>query len=267
MIKTEFPLFFSKNIINPNQDEFIVTTHGDIIFWCLDGNKQTKWVGAYEDNTLDETIEIHFKNVDGYDEPRTFDTLMLFGMNLKKYKIQYQNWLGSVWGDWETITETINTVNSDENKIVTFDSINAWRIKIFIEETFPADSYKTIRDFILCEEKFICTMPMDNYQINNKSNIINQRVYSGALQKIKCYDKYAAKIGFKQISQTERDLLKLIYDEDTNFIFIPEPYDQSENDYKLSDYYLVKIVSKWNEQYYCPIKGVGYNVDINIEEV
>ena len=62
MIKTEFPLFFSKNIINSEQDEFILTTNGDIINWCLDYNKNTKWSGYYKDDTLDETIEIHFKN-------------------------------------------------------------------------------------------------------------------------------------------------------------------------------------------------------------
>jgi hypothetical protein len=267
MTKTEFPLFFSKNIINSEQDEFILTTNGDIVDWCLDYNKNTKWIGEYTSDALDEIIEIHFKNSDGYNEPRTFDALMLFEMNLKAYKIQYQNWLGSVWGNWTDITETIETINSEKNKIVTFNSINAWRVKIFMDSTFPADNHKTIRDFILCEEKFICTMPMDIYNVKNNAKIINQRMYNGAGYGIKSYDKYAAKIGFKQISEIERNKLKEIYDKYNNFIWIPEPYDQNEDDYKLSDFYLVKWLSPWNEKYFTVIKGAGYNIDINYEEI
>lgn len=267
MTKTEFPLYFSKNIINLKQDEFTLTTNGDIFNWCLNYDKNTKWVSYYADDLISEVIEIYFKNVDGYNEPRTFDTLMLFEMNLKEYKIQYQNWLGSSWGNWMDIVESVETVNSEKNKIVTFGSIMAWRVKIIMNSTFPANINKTIRDFILCEEKFECTMPMDVYNIKNKVNIINQRMYDGTGYKIKNYDKYAAKVGFKQISKAERDKLKEIYDEYSNFIWIPEPYNQNNDDYKLSEFYLVKWVGAWNEKYFCNIKGVGYSVDINYEEI
>ena len=157
--------------------------------------------------------------------------------------------------------------NSDENLIISVTTTLYWRVRLVMDKTIIVDDEKRIGQFIITTVIYELPEPMFVYNIKDVRGSNMYRLYDGAAVKIVRYDKYAANIEFRQISKTVRDELKDVYKQHKSFLWIPEPYDENGDDYKLEEFYLVHWVKPYEERYFTVVKSVGYNVMMQGEEV
>ena len=136
-----------------------------------------------------------------------------------------------------------------------------------MSETMIVDEEKEIAQLIVTSLLWEATMPMYKFDIKHQSKNNIQRLYNGKGQMINLYDKWASAVAFSQISQAERNSLKAIYDLKTAFIIILEPYDYNGNYDKPEELYRVLWTSPWEQKYTTTIKGNGYNIPAQLEEV
>lgn len=262
---SEFPQFYDVNFIKKDQDDITVVSSAGTVDNCFDYNRTTEWSSIGSNDSITEYIDVIFQAIDGEKESRIIDRIILTGINIKAFKLYYNVWSGSAWTGWVEINNTINNTNS--NLIVSFSSVTAWRIKLDMYTTMVGGQQKVISEFVVTKLLYESTMPMDSFKIKNKQAAIIRRLYSGHGQMIHRYDKWAASMGFQQITILELNSLKEIYDRHSAFIILAEPYDYLGAYDKPEEFYRVLWASSWGQQYFNRIKGAGYNIKMNLEEV
>lgn len=263
----EYPIIFEENKINSDTDILSASTGEATINYCLDYNKHTKYKSYGSNDATQEIITVEFKDASDNAIPQSIDRLILIGINLKQFKLQYDVYLGSVWQGWTDISETIKTTNSENNLIISFTQITAWKVRLVMDKTITANQEKEICEFIVTNVKYTFVNPMEVYRIRNKTKTTIQRMYNGIGQEVYFYDKYASIIEFHQLEKSDRDSLKTIYEEHKRFFWIAEPYNNAGADYKINECYLVNWIGSYDERYYTSITGLGYNINIRLEEV
>lgn len=267
MANSEFPLIYEPNLIDGDTDIISTSSGSATIDFIYDYNGSVQWVSQGSDDSTQEIIDIIFLNVDGNKIQRTVDRLILINCNLKDFKVQYSDWISGSWTAWADIAGTTFTTNSDSNLILSISQGFYWRIRLVMNKTFVADDEKKIGQFIITSVKYELPEPMTAYNIKNVSGVNIYRLYNGQLNKVIRHDKYAATVEFGQVSETVRDELRDIYDQHKSFLWIPEPYDENGDDYKIDEFYLVQWTRPWEERYYTVVKSVGYNIRMMLEEV
>lgn len=263
----EYPLFFETNRISNNTDEINASTGDGVVENAFDYTNSTKWESSGSDDTTAEYIDVIFQDADGNKVTRSIDRMIVINNNLKAFKLQKNNWNGIDWDGWVDVSGTEFTNNSDSTVVVTITEFSTHRVRLYMTTTQVADEEKELDQFIVTQSIYESTMPMDVYNIKYKSKTLIQRLYDGTAQKIHHYTKYAATVEFRQITQTELDALKDIYDDQVAFLFMPEPYDENGDYYKAEECYRVLWTSSWEQRYFTTVKSAGHNVRIMIEEV
>lgn len=261
----EYPQFYDINFIKKDQDDITVLSGVGTLDNCIDYDKTTEWESIGSDDATTEYIDVIFQAVDGTKESRVIDRMILTGINIKAFKLYYNVWSGSAWTGWVEINNTTN--NTDTNLIISFDAVTAWRIKLEMYTTIVVDQQKVISEFVVTKLLYEATMSMDVFNIKNKQKAIVRRLYNGKAQMIHHYDKWAVAINFQQITKTELDNLKIVYDRHSAFIIITEPYDYLGAYDKPEELYRVLWASSWNQKYFTKVKGAGYSIKMNLEEV
>lgn len=263
---SEFPLFFETNKVKQYQDDVYSSSSNATALNVFDYNKKTNWESVDSDDSTTERLTSEFLQEDAQRESRTIDTVILSGINMKDFKLQYNNWNGSSFDGWTDIVGADITSNTEESLIISFSELTTWAIRIEMYNTIVVDEDKTITDFIATKLLWESTMPMDKFDIMNKRKTLIRRLYNGDGQIIDHYDKWAATMLFRQISSTEKNELKDIYDLKTAFIYLPEPYNEDGSYYKPENFYRVLWSSAWNEKYFTSVRSVGYDVKLLLEE-
>lgn len=261
----EFPHFYKVNQINKNQDSFSALTATGLSENIADYDRTTKYESIGSDDTTTENITVTFLNPDGNAENRTIDRVVITDCNAKTFNIYTNYWNGSTYDGW--ILRDQVTGNTVENHIRTFNSVSCGMIKIEMYTTIIVDEEKRISEFVATELIWEATMPMDVFNIKNKQKAVIRRLYNGKGQKILHYDKWGVQLEFKQITQTERDALRNIYDNYGTFIVILEPRDHLGAYDKPEEFYRVFFKNPWTQKYFTKIKTAGYNIKMLLEEV
>lgn len=262
---TEFPYFFETNKCILDQDDFTASTGVGTVENIADYDRTTYWESIGSNDTTTETIEVQFRTPDGQEENRYIDKVLIINCNFKLFRIYTSYWNGSTYDAW--VLQNTTSGNTYEHLIVSFTSVNCGKIKIEIDTTIIASEEKTMSDFIATALIYEATMPMDVYEIKNDQKAVVRRLYSGKAQKVVHYDKWAAKMEFNQITKTELDALRNIYDNYDSFIIIPELYNTAGSYDKPENFYRVIWSSSWEQKYFTKIKTAGYTLKLSLEEV
>ena len=262
---SEYPYFFQINQNKIDQDIFTASTSPGTSENCADYDRTTKWESIGSNDLTTEYLDIEFMTPDSQHETRTIDSMILVGINFKLFRLYKNNWNGSSYDGWVLVDTTAVNIYTTIIKAIT--SFSTHRIKLEIDTTIVADEEKEIAEFILTNLIWEATMPMDVFNIKNKQKAVIRRLYSGKGQKINHYDKWASRIEFKQITLTEMNELRGIYDTQNSFIVILEPYDNQGNYYKPEEFYKVLWKTPWTQAYFTKVKSAGYKVKIDLEEV
>lgn len=262
---SEYPQFYQTNKNNIDQDVFTASSSPGTIENCADYDRTTKWESIGSSDIVTEYIDIEFMTADGQHESRTIDNMILVGINFKNFSLYKNNWNGAAYDGWVLVDAT--TDNADGTVIIPITSFSTHRVKLEITTTIVVNEEKSIEEFILTSLIWQATMPMDVFNIKNIQKSVMRRLYSGKGQKVNHYDKWAAKIEFKQITQTELNALRSIYDTQSSFIVILEPYYEDESYYKPEEFYRVLWQTPWTQNYFTKIKTAGYDIKIDLEEV
>ena len=267
MANYEFPLIYEPNLIDSDTDTISVSSGTATIDFIYDYKGSIQWQTQGSNDATQEIIDIMFLNVDGNKMQRNIDRIVLINCNLKSFKLQSSNWNGSTWSAWADIAGTTFITNSDNNLVISITNAIYWRVRLVMNTTIVADDEKKIGQLIFTVVKYELPEPMSVYNIKNVIGSSIYRLYDGKGVKIVRHDKYAANIEFRQISETVRNELKSISEQHKSFLWIPEPYDENGDDYKLEEFYLVHWIKPYEEKYFTVVKGAGYNLRIQVEEV
>ena len=262
---SEFPQFFETNKIIKDQDTFSASSGVGTVENIADYSRITKWDSIGSNDAVTENIEVIFLTPDAQEENRTIDRVILTGCNAKLFRLYTSYWNGASY-DAYVLRDTV-TDSAIENHIRTIASTSCGKIKIEMDTTIMVNEEKCISEFIATKLLWAATMPMDTFDIRNKQKSDIRRLYNGTAQMVNHYDKWSAEIEFKQITQTEIDALRVIYDTYDVFIIIAEPYDYLDAYDKPEEFYRVLWTSPWEQKYFTKVKSAGYNIKITLEEV
>ncbi len=262
---SEYPQFFNTNQNIIETDDISFYSGEGTIYNAIDYDRNTKYESTGSNDSTTEYLDITFYTADGEHESRTLDKLILLNTNVKYFKLYKNNWNGSGWDGWVEVLSVTN--NADSSLIESFTQISTYRVKLEMYTTIVANQDKYVGEFIVTSLLYEATMPMDVFNIKDIQDKNIQRLYDGTAQMVVFYNKWAASIEFHQISKTELNNLKDIYDLNTAFIVILEPYDYNGDYDKPEECYRVIWTSAWEQKYYTNVKGAGYNVKLTLEEV
>lgn len=230
-----------------------------------------KSIGIYDDNVytnLDlrvdyirisqdpEEIEIQFYE-GSVEVDRTINTFLLQNINLKEFKLQYEDSGGS----WQNVTGAVFTDNALTRILVEFSDITTGRMKLIMNKTITKSEEKKIGEFWLLDNLYDLTDAMDAYRpaTLQKQGSFRLSSFNDTLWWLA--EKYKATVGLKRITLAELGQLKAIYDPHEPFVWFPEPESRP------NEIYLVNWKSPWSEPYSSKYKGLGYDVSMVLEEV
>jgi hypothetical protein len=188
---------------------------------------------------------------------RTINTLLLQNINLKKFKLQYED----SGGDWADVPGTVFTDNSNTRVMVEFSDITTGRMRLRMDETIIADQPKKVGEFWLLNNLYDLTDAMDIYRPTRIQDWGSNRLANFGDSLWWLNEKYKAVVGFRRITVSELEELKTIYDLHEEVVWLPEPESRPD------EIYLVNFKSPWSEPYSSLYKGLGFNVDFTLEEV
>jgi len=219
----------------------------------------TSWTLNFDDIRLVqdyEEIEIQFYEGSAALD-RTVNTLLLQNINLKEFKLQYENSSG-IWVDVPGASWTNNT----ENRVFKeFSDITTGRMRLRMDETIVAGQPKKIGEFWLLNNLYDLTDAMDIYRPTRIQDWGSNRLANFGDSLWWLNEKYKAVVGFRRITISELNELKALYDLHEEVVWLPEPESRPD------EIYLVNFKSPWSEPYSSLYKGLGFNVDFTLEEV
>ena len=245
------PIFLSSNYLRLSTAIITVSTGSSSKSKLYDRDKNTQWSSVGSNDTITESIEVDFG------VSKQIDTLLLQNINLKNFKLQY--WTGSAWADVTGVAETTWANNYYYKE---FTAITTQKVKLLMYSTQTANQEKKVGEMWVMLKKYEIPDP-NTFKFKPENIEINgyYRLGDGTQESWYIKSKWSNKIPFEYLSQSVTDSLKSIYDEHSAFTIYPEPIE------KPSECYEVNWTSKWNAYYVDTIKGNGYNLDMNVEEI
>lgn len=220
----------------------------------LDG--RNIWVDDLRTTRDPEIVEVQFYE-GSVALDRTINAIALQNINLKEFKLQYEN----TGGEWADVIGASWTDNSATSLLQEFSDITTGRMRLVIESTQTANQEKKIGELFLIENLYDLTDAMDTYRPTRISKWGDFRLANFENAEWWIKEKYKATVGLRRISLTELNALKAVYDLHEEFVWIPEPESRPD------EIYLVTWKPPWSEPYSSLYKGLGYNVTLNLEEV
>lgn len=238
----------------------------------LSGLSSVKSIGLKDSSGLLDNFTLHFDDLRITKEPdtvevqfyegsnpidRTVNTLCLENINLKEFKLQYEDSGGS----WADVSGMSWTTNTETFLFEEFSDITTGRMRLIIYKTMTQNDNKKIGEFWLMKNLYDLTDAMDTYSPSTLQDdgFVRLATFEDSLWWL--HEKYKATVGLKRITLTELNELKTIYDYHEPFVWIPEP------ELRPDKFYLVTWKSPWSEPYSSQYKGLGYDVRFNLEEV
>ena len=255
-----YPKIYGKNYLNENCD-LVVTSGNSTKQYLYDQLKTPQWssVGeTVENGTYPCQITISFMT-DGYSPfstNRTFDTLALVNINLKKFKLQY--WNGSAFVD---INETIKTANADTDIVfIDFSSapVASEKIRLCMDSTIVPGQEKKIGELWVMDYKFTLTNILIGYDRKDWVKEGKYRLASGKLETWQEVSKFILSQSLRNVGKTLRDNLKSLKEEYDNFTIYPDSTEWED------DLFLVYWTNNWDENY--DWKKNLYTIQFDIEE-
>lgn len=252
------PKIFTRNYVDA--ESVFTLSHGGTSLYARDRNPATRLVsvGANSDATTVD-IEIAFFE-GGVAQSRTIDTLALLNHNLKTWTLY--RWDGAAY---QSVTS--QAADAQANRVVSFTSFSATKIKISCSATQSANAEKAIGEIILCAMVLDIGSDLTGYDVRWRERSKEITLGDGSLHKVFMKDasgrlgKYEATVRLDYISKATRDLLKAIKDAGAPFLWQPESVNVPE------DIYFVHWASTWTDKYTAAHKGAGYEMTFQVKEV
>jgi len=206
--------FLSKNYIN-SDDTINVSSGDDYKSYIYDQNKSVQWESSGEtsETGYDTYIEIIF--YEGLSTVnRTYDTIVLQNINLKKFKLQNYN------GSYADISGASYTVNADSTvRIKLASSVTGSRIKLLMQSTISSGEEKKVGQFWVMLETYQLQNPRTTRSRQVEVEGDFYRLGDGTGEQWSIYEKWNKKYTFKYLSDTQIDELYDIYNEHEEFSF------------------------------------------------
>lgn len=167
---------------------------------------------------------------------RTYDTIILNNINLKKFKLQ--NYTGGSYAD---ITGTDYTVNADTSlRIKLAAPVTGTKIKLLMWSTIVAAQEKKIGEFWVCLQ----SLELDSFRSASRDqNFLtygdNYRLADGTLEQWDIYDKGEWFWNIFNLTQTKMESLRSIFQDHEVIVFYPD----YAND--LDEVYLAQLTGQW----------------------
>jgi hypothetical protein len=208
--------FLSKNYVNP--DDTLNASSGALLLPRLyDQSYLMQWQSIGETSELlgyNTYIEVIFKE-GSVAVSRTFDTLVLQNINLKKFKFQYDN--GGLYSDIDGTSFTTNAATSLRIKLAA--PVTTTKIRLVIESTIIANEEKKIGELWAMLE----TYRLENsFTKRNRQDTFQGNFYrlgDGTGGKWKLYDKWGKVYTLRNLTDTQLAALESIYRAHSLFTF------------------------------------------------
>lgn len=248
MSETRDMYFLSKNYVS-SVDTINVSSGALLKARLYDQKFNIKWVSSGETTETDYNtyIEVIFYEASSVVN-RTYDTIVLQGINLKKFKLQ--NYTGGAYSDITGATYTANSATSVRIKLAS--PITGSKIKLLMESTIVANQEKQVGEFWVCLETYRLQNPFTSRNRADEFQGGFQRLADGTGSSWSIYDKWGKSYTLKQLTDTQLESLEDIYKDHEPFTFY-ENYTR--------DIDLIKLVY-WVGQFECnenPKIGVELN--------
>jgi len=244
---------YSDNFVDEN-DDYSFISGSALEAYLYDQKQDTKWISTSSNDTVEEIIEISFKNWQGTEITRTFDTIIILNTNAKAMACDY--WNGS---DWVAISEASIT-NSAANVLIDIvTSISATKFRIKITTTIVANAEKYIGELKVCNNIIDGSQEwLSEFSREDEQRADNYRLTGGALVAWKEWTKCAGSLDLSNVNKTNKDLL-LPYLKIANFIIVA-----FYSDYDMTEIYEFSIVNEPN--YTFDRKTQLFEISLDLQE-
>lgn len=206
--------FLSKNYISA--DCTINVTSADTLKARIyDQKYNLQWISSGEtaETGYDTYIEILFYEGSNTIE-RTYDTIVLQNINLKKFKLQ--NYSGS----YSDISGASFTVNADSSvRIKLASPVTGTKIKLLMESTIVANEEKKVAEFWVCLETYRVQLPRTERSREDFAKAGFSRLGNGAGTKWFEYNKWGKTYEFEFLTDAQLAELESIYRTHAVFTF------------------------------------------------
>lgn len=207
--------FLSKNYVS-EYDTINVSSSDSYKTRLYDQKKELQWISSGEtaETGFNTYIEIIFKeNTSAVN--RTYDTIVLQNINLKKFKLQ--NYTGGAYVD---IAGASFTVNADSTvRIKLASSVTGARIKLLMESTIVANEEKKVGEFWVCLEIYRLQNP---FTTRNRQDAVMggfYRLANGTGSQWYLYDKWGKVYKIKLLTDAQLSSLEDIFQDHDVFTF------------------------------------------------
>ena len=210
------PTFLSKNYLTA--DCTINVSSGSAVKqYAYDQKKVTVWKSSGEtdeDGDYSCSYEVLFYE-GSVATARTIDTIVLQGINLKKFKIQY--WTGAAYAD---IAEAVYTTNAASSlRIKLASSVSTLKLNVVMDTTIVAGEEKEIGELWAMLETYELVGPRMKVSQSDYKDGGQYYLASGKLESWLLFNKYSGQFVFDFLTDTQLSELRAIYDEHDTFTF------------------------------------------------
>ena len=210
------------------------------------------------------TFEHLFKLPGTFAVKRNFDTLLLLGHNLLRWRLEAFD--GSAFQRIENCDFSGSPDLNPENTVAQFLPISSTKARIVMDEPKDGSNYR-IGEWILGLEAFRAQEGLFEYQEAHPDRDLRVEAAEGSLAvgTVPWTDfnrlKYAAQARFDFLTENQRDVLKAIKDSGKPFLWWPEPISRPERIFQ------VHWIGQWRQRFTTTFKGSGLTVDLELREV
>ena len=185
---------------------------------------------------------------------RTYDTIILQGINLKQFKLQ--NYSGGAYADISGASYTNNADSSVRIKLAS--PITGSKIKLLMQSTIVANQEKSVGEF-WCALESICLQQVASSR--NRGDYFRGGDFylaNGSLRSFTIFSKANFTFNFQNISDADFITLKSIYDQHLVMTFYPN-YERNIN-----EIFLVQWVGAFRGTMHPKIKI--NSIEVNLKE-
>jgi len=243
---------FGENYINKN-NAYAFLSGSALVSYLYDQKRQTAWLSSGSNNTIEEYIEITFKNWQGEVVQRTFDRVIILGHNIKAGQLQY--WDGSAWQD---LTGGTITDNTETDNLIEVTSVTTYKFKIKMTTTQIANAEKYIGEIKVCATILEPTDWLTKFKRNDDDRAGDYRLSKGDLVSWREWGKVEGGLDIEQMSLAEITTLKT-YIRDNQYLTIV-----FWDDFDMSETYEFKVTNPIN--YSLDRKLQYYSTDLDLKE-
>jgi len=220
--------FLSKNYVSAS-DTINVSSGASYKSRIYDQRYDFQWISSGEtaEAGYNTYIEIIFYEQSAVIN-RTYDTIVLQGINLKKFKLQ--NYTGGSYAD---IAGSEYIVNADASvRIKLAAPVTGSKIKLLMQSTIAAGEEKKVGELWVCLQNYQLSNPKSARSQQNQTEMGFYRFANGAGAQWFIYDKWQKTYKIDYLTNTQIDSLYAIFNSHATITFY-EDYARDINLIKL----------------------------------